>query len=135
MPQPTTPHAQTSFFFLTHILSLIFSPSKSSISLLLLLHLLLSFYTNIVAKICHQPFKDHTFWSLKTRSKHSNLHFLKKNTKAFTFSFLKLPPPSPWRSHLHLLFSFKKAQIHTLGSDPLLFLFVVQESLKLYFSP
>ena len=41
-----------------------------------------------------KPFKDHIFWSLETRFKHYNLHFL-KNTRALIFSIRN-------RQHYHL---------------------------------
>ena len=72
------------------------------------------------------PFKDHIFWSLGTRFKHYNLHFL-KNTRALILT--------SWNRHHHhqggvfsiFLFLLQEDANITLGSE-LLLLFVVQEN-------
>ena len=71
-------HSSISFFFNSHSLS---KPLFSNFSLLFLLppHYLLYHSSRHHSHTFSQNFKDHTFWSLKTRFKHYKLYLLKNS--------------------------------------------------------
>ena len=81
-----------------------------------------SFSTSIT-----KPFKDHIFWSLKTRSRHYKLYFF-KSSRAFIIHLQNCHHNHQRSSLLHLLLLLQGCHFTTLGSDLYSFLFVTQEA-------